>query len=249
MADRLAAAGRRVIAIDLRGFGRSSPVPAGFDFCGLVDDVVLVVEAFDLDEAVVVGHSMGGAIALGLAVFHADVVAARVRGLVLVSSTARGPADTRLNRAQLRALDWELFEWLGRRPRHGVALGRFNFGAAPRRHHVEVAQTIGFGNPVGPRRGFAQRLLGTDLTAQLADVQVPVLVLTGSMDRVVAPQESIRLGELLPTSRVEILAGGGHMLPIERAGEVAEHIVRFADGLGVRPASAVATDYQPTGNV
>jgi len=57
-----------VIAIDLRGFGRSSPVPAGFDFCGLVDDVVLVVEAFDLDEAVVVGHSMGGAIALGLAV-------------------------------------------------------------------------------------------------------------------------------------------------------------------------------------
>ena len=169
-----------VVAMDLRGFGRSTPVPDSFDFDGLVDDVVVVLAALDLRDVVVVGHSMGGTIALGLAVRHPDVVAERVRGLVLLNGTAHGPADDRPHRAMVRALDWDAMEQLGRHPRHGLVLTRNNFGTAPRRSDVEAARDLGLQSPVARRRGFARRLLGTDLSDELDRVAVPVLALAGS---------------------------------------------------------------------
>ena len=48
-----------------------------------------------------------------------------------------------------------------------------------------------------------------------------------------SPQESVRLGELLPDVRVVVVEGAGHMLPIERAGEVVERVLDFADELGI----------------
>ena len=95
MAARLAAGGCRVIAMDQRGFGRSSPVPPMFGFPGLVDDAATVLEHLDLRSAIVVGHSMGGGVALGLAVDRPEVVAQRVAAIVLVNSSgsrARRPA-------------------------------------------------------------------------------------------------------------------------------------------------------------
>ena len=233
MADGLVAGGCRVVAVDLRGFGQSSPVPHAFDLGDLVDDVALVLDEMDLHDVILVGHSMGGGLALGVAAWRPAVAASRLRGLVLLNSASRGPVDNRRNRAQLRVSEWERFERLGRHPRHGLALARWNFGDAPSKAQVEAARAIGLDSPVARRRGFALRLLNTDLTAHLADVRLPVLVLGGSRDRVVAPQESVRLGELLPDARVEIFEGAGHMLPIERAREVVERVLAFADELGV----------------
>ena len=167
LAARLAAEGRRVVAVDHRGFGRSSSVPPMFGFRGLVDDAATVLEALDLRRAIVVGHSMGGAVALGLSIHRPDVVADRVAALVLINSSARGPADRPLVRAQVTALDWPFLEGFSRHPRHGVVLARANFGAEPRRSHVEAARALGFDSPVERRRGFTRRLLGIDLTDAL----------------------------------------------------------------------------------
>jgi pimeloyl-ACP methyl ester carboxylesterase len=229
LAARLAAKGRRVVAVDHRGFGRSSSVPPGFGFRGLVDDAATVLEALDLRHAIVVGHSMGGGVALGLAIHRPDVVAERVAALVLVNSSARGPADRPLVRAQVTALDWPILESFSRHRRHGVVLARTNFGAQPRRSHVEAARALGLDSPVESRRGFARRLLGIDLTGALAAVELPVLVLSGSADRVVAPGESVRLATLIPGAQFKLFPDAGHMLPMERSTEVAELIVRFAD--------------------
>ena len=65
-------------------------MPPTFGFGGLVDDVATVLEALDLHDVVVVGHSMGGAVALGLAIDRPDVVAERVAALVVVNGSARG---------------------------------------------------------------------------------------------------------------------------------------------------------------
>ena len=61
---------------------------------------------------------------------------------------------------------------------------------------------------------------------------VPVLALAGSADRVVSPKESMRLARLVPDCRVAVVAGAGHMLPMERADEVADLIEGFMDELG-----------------
>ena len=226
LAPLLAAAGHRVIAVDQRGFGRSSATPDGFDFFGLVDDVATIADALDLEKSIVVGHSMGGLVALALTIHRPDATA-RVRGLVLLNSTGRLPPDTRFNRALVTAMDLPLLEGLNRHPRHGVLLARTNFGMAPRRTHIEAARLVGLDSPIARRRGFARRLLGTDLTASLSTVRLPVLLVAGSADRVVPVSASVLLRELLPDVRLEILNGAGHMLPMERAATAADLIVGF----------------------
>lgn len=229
LARRLAAGGRRVVAVDHRGFGGSSAVPSSFGFDGLVDDLETVLVALDLRGAIVVGHSMGGAVALGLAVQRPDVVADRVSALVLVNSSARGPADRPVLRAKAMALDWSVTERLGRHDRLGMVLARANFGSEPRRSHVEAVRAIGFASPAAHRPGFTRRLLGIDLSDRLSEVGVPVLVLAGAADRVLSPGESRRIADTVPCARLFVFEGAGHMLPVERSDQVAEQILRLAD--------------------
>ena len=228
MAAPLAAGGCRVIAVDQRGFGRSTPVPPMFGFSGLVDDAARVLEELDLRNAIVVGHSMGGGVALGLAVDRPEIVAQRVAAVVLINSSGRGPADRPLTRAKFTALDWQFLERLGRNPRHGLVLARANFGPEPRRSHVDAVRTIATDSPVERRRGFARRLLGIDLSRALSRVGVPVLVLAGAADAVVPIEESVRTVDLLPRARIETFANAGHMLPLECSDEVAERILALS---------------------
>ena len=181
---------------------------------------------------------MGGAVALGLAVSRPDVVKEHVAGLVLINSSARGPADRVLTRAKAAMLDWTVVERLSRHPRHGIASARKNFGVDPRRSHVAAARAIGYDSPISSRRGFSRRLLGIDLTTALPSIRLPVLAVAGSADRVVPPAGSVELAELIPGARFELIEGAGHMLPMERSADVADLIAQLAADLGgAEPAS------------
>ena len=235
LAAHLRDGGRRVIAVDQRGFGRSSAVPPAFGFGGMVDDVAEIIEALDLHDAVIAGHSLGGAVALGLAIDHPAVVARRVAALVLVNSAARGPADGRVIRAKAAALEWSLTERVGRHPRHGLVLARANFGAEPRRSHVVGVREVGFASPAAPRRGLTRRLLGTDLSERLGAIRVPVVVLAGGDDGVLSVHESERIVERVRGATLEVFPGAGHVLPVERSEAVADRILALGGpGVGDR---------------
>ena len=226
MAARLAAGGCRVIAMDQRGFGRSSPVPPMFGFPGLVDDAATVLEHLDLRSAIVVGHSMGGGVALGLAVDRPEVVAQRVAAIVLVDSSGRGPADRPLTRAKFTALDWQFLERLGRNPRHGLVLARANFGPEPRRSHVDAVRTIGTDSPVERRRGFARRLLGVDLTRALfADAKCRCSCWPAPPTPWFRSKSRCERSTSSPARALRRSRTPGHMLPIECSDEVAERIL------------------------
>jgi pimeloyl-ACP methyl ester carboxylesterase len=228
LAAQLRTAGLRVIAFDQRGFGRSSAVPPTFGFRGLIDDLAIVLSSLDLRDAIVVGHSMGGVVALGLAVQRPEVVADRVAALVVINGTARGPADRALQRVRAAALDWTVTEHVGRHPRHGLVLARGNFGLHAQRSHVAAVRTIGQASPAARRQGLTRRLLGIDLSDRLGEVNVPVVAVAGTLDRVIPASESERMVELLPRARLEVFSGAGHMVPLERPAEVVDVIVRLA---------------------
>jgi pimeloyl-ACP methyl ester carboxylesterase len=75
-------AGRRVIAVDLRGHGRTADLEGPFSFEGFADDVAALVRHLGLERADVLGYSLGGGAALQTAIRHPDLV----RRLVVVSA-------------------------------------------------------------------------------------------------------------------------------------------------------------------
>ena len=78
---------RRAVALDLRGHGRSEPPKDGdYSLAGMADDVAAVAETLELQRFVLLGHSMGGGVALAYAGRHPD----RVAGLVLVDPIGDG---------------------------------------------------------------------------------------------------------------------------------------------------------------
>jgi pimeloyl-ACP methyl ester carboxylesterase len=78
---------RRVVALDLRGHGRSEPPSSGdYSFAAMAGDVAAVADTLKLDRFVLVGHSMGGGVALTYAAAHPE----RVAGLILLDPVGDG---------------------------------------------------------------------------------------------------------------------------------------------------------------
>lgn len=101
--ETLAAAGYRAVAMDLRGYGGSDHTPHGYDPLTLAADVVGLIRTLGEQQAVVVGHGWGGAIAWTLAAQHPDVVRAiAVVGMphptVLREAFVSDPAQRKLGR-------------------------------------------------------------------------------------------------------------------------------------------------------
>jgi len=132
----------------------------------------------------VIGHSLGGLIALELAARHPSLV----RRLVLMDVPAVPAAATA--GARLAAL---------RRP--GVLADARSIGV--------VVMAVASANPVH-LLGATRASLASDLAAQAAAVQCPTLVLWGEFDAIVPLEVGHRLAELIPSARFEVLAGTGH---------------------------------------
>ena len=82
--ERLATAGYRVLNVDNRGHGRSGPHRERYDVWDMANDLMAVLDDAGVDEAVVVGLSIGGFAAIRMALRYPT----RVRGLVLADTTA-----------------------------------------------------------------------------------------------------------------------------------------------------------------
>ena len=91
--DRLTGSGRRVVALDCRGHGRSDKPhePSAYDGQAMSEDVVAVMDAAGVEQADLMGYSMGGAIALDLVVRYPE----RFRSVIIGGAGLREDrADT-----------------------------------------------------------------------------------------------------------------------------------------------------------
>ncbi|HET9730352.1 MAG TPA: alpha/beta fold hydrolase [Acidimicrobiia bacterium] len=230
--DELPKQGFRVIAFDHRGHGDSIVGETGHSLENLAADVRTVLTALDLREAVLVGHSMGGVAVQGFVIRFPDVAAERVAGIVLLSTlayTAFGSRSTR-TKARLEALTKRTPDssFLWKRPNLGLLAARVGFGKDPHPSHVELVRQMMLECPAETRRDAPRTLIGLDYTHDLPNVRMPTLVIGGSADVLTPPFEARRLAKLIPGARVEIMAGGGHMLMLERAEQLNRLITDFA---------------------
>jgi pimeloyl-ACP methyl ester carboxylesterase len=227
----LAAEGFRVIAYDHRGHGDSPVGPAGHGLDQIAADLRSVIEAMDLHDVVVVGHSMGGIATELLCVDHPDIARDRVAGIVLLSTLARSPfaANPRLGQVATWLTD-RLPDGAGvlRARDLGLVIARLGFGRSPSPSHVEATRQMILATDPRTRREATSALSGLDVTDRLATVDRPTLVVCGTADLITPVAESRRIARRIPGARLEILEGGGHMLMFEQPERLDDLIAEFA---------------------
>ena len=167
--DAFPAAGFRAVAFDSRGHGESVAGETGHSLDNLADDLRTVLEALDLHDVILVGHSMGGMAVQAFAIRHPDVLRARVRGLVLQSTSSHNlVSDARRIRATL-----ERIARLG--PDFGTFMRPRNLGLPPGAHRVRRRPVPESRRGDAPdarrvrRRDHARRAVGALLRLDLTD--------------------------------------------------------------------------------
>jgi len=182
-------------------------------------------------DAVLVGHSYGGGVALAAAAMAPE----RVRGLVSVAGIGPGCVSTwdevlaaPLAGPMLARAMWSMLPWLARQH---VAHSRrttppsWQALAEIRHRHGPVWRTV----------LLEQRELFASLDRwleRLDGIDVPALILADPTDRVVPISTARALHDRFPRSRLELVAGGGHLLPQRIPEVIATQIGEFVDSLG-----------------
>lgn len=221
---RTALAPRTALAIERPGWNGSAPASLE----GNAARSVAALDAAGAEQAVVVGHSFGAAVAVWLAINRPE----RVRALVLAAPAA--------NRASLVPLDYLLAAPVLGDALSAAALSGAGMAlvAAPLR--ARLARALSVEDPYLRRmartlldpvawRAFAaeQRTLVRELPlleGGLASVSAPVTILAGTADRVVPLSSARALAAAIASARLTELPGANHLLPQHRAAEVASAV-------------------------
>jgi pimeloyl-ACP methyl ester carboxylesterase len=199
----------RAVAIDLPGHGASPPPgdATSLTLAGYRDSVGALSEALALGPSVLVGHSMGGMVAIDAALTWPE----KVEALVLCGTAPRLPVREDLL-ALIREDHARVPEWMAE---HGLSP---RVKPAVRRGFV-AAGTV---TPADVMLADFAAVRATDLTARLHALSCPLVWLDGADDRI-APAHGGRPGD------VRTLEGVGHVVPVEAPGAVVEAVTALLD--------------------
>lgn len=220
----------RVLAVDLRGHGRSVAGDEGYGMDVLGRDVASLLTELDLRDALVVGHSMGGMATLAFAVDHPEVRRQRVAGLGLVATAAARPFPNALV-PRLAALGGFIVERLdsGRPvPSYrfsgndlSLFLVRSVFGRAASGAAIEQVRASIEGTDDEALQRSLVGIFDHDATEGLPEVDTPAFVVVGRRDVLTPVPFARAMAEGLPDADLTILPGAGHQLMQERPDELA----------------------------
>jgi pimeloyl-ACP methyl ester carboxylesterase len=215
----------RVIRMDTRGSGLSRTAPAPFTMSDLADDAAAVLRATGVEQARVLGLSMGGMIAQELALRHPALVSE----LFLVATRPPTPAQI--------AGSPELTDRAFDRPEPGESREAFLRslwaahaapGFAEREPGLLDELVEQLGQRRTPRSGVMNQslaILGWHGPRRLRRLAVPTTVVHGAVDRLTPVGNGMRLARLIPGARYVEIPEVGHLVPLE-AGDVLADLLR-----------------------
>ncbi|HYB89766.1 MAG TPA: alpha/beta hydrolase [Candidatus Binataceae bacterium] len=208
------------VALDLPGHGRSSGVEGLMSVPDYADFVVAFLDALKVGSAVIAGWSMGGAIAMDLALRYP----ARVEALVLVATAAKfNVAKDRID--ALRAVT------MGRAPQAFTTDGysprtlKENFDVV-REGWMEQIKT-------DPRVRYTDMLACSqvDLRESIAKIDKPTVIFAGADDQGTTVADAELIKSKIRGAKLKVVADAGHMIPSERPGELNGAIEQFLSEL------------------
>ncbi|MDR6858740.1 alpha/beta fold hydrolase [Variovorax guangxiensis] len=197
----------RLVVPDLPGHGRSaSPRSRRYTIDAFVNDLVLLFDKLRLDDAILVGLSMGGTIAQRFALAHPS----RLRALVLVGATPHGLGPDVNVKNVLQAIDT-----VGVTAASQAVIDR-SFGSAASAELLAFAREQVAHTPEFVAREAIVSLNEADSRAQLARLALPTLVVCGEEDAITPPAESHALAAGIPGAILQLVPSAAHFPMLEQ---------------------------------
>jgi pimeloyl-ACP methyl ester carboxylesterase len=220
----------RVIAFDHRA--RTDRWQGEYDLDDLADDCVALMDELGIERCVLGGMSMGGFMALPLALRHPE----RLDGLILISSKAQDYSDedlidieehlARLEQAGEVTEDFAAWE-------RDLVMGATTQRERPDlvRHWMDRWKTRPAGSVVGEFRSWMNK---QDMTPRLGEIDLPALVIHGTEDAVVPIEAGRAMADAMADARFAAIERSGHTTTVEQPDAVNAAIRSFLDELPLR---------------
>jgi pimeloyl-ACP methyl ester carboxylesterase len=219
----------RIYALDFWGFGESDKHKATYDIRDYVHMVVQFMDQMGIAQAPIFGHSMGGTVAMSVALDHPD----RVRQVAVTGSPMDGESLSFL----LKIAGWELIgQLLWRFPPllNLILWGYSPFVAAGKGIHQQMMEHVARSTWMSFSGSIAS-LRMVDLRPRLPGLKMPALGIYGAKDGVVHPNQADVLRALVPGARVEVFREAKHF-PMQSEPESFNRILtEFLDRGGGEP--------------
>jgi pimeloyl-ACP methyl ester carboxylesterase len=216
----------RTLALDYRDVGDSDPAPGPYTIAEVADDVHALARALEIERASVVGISMGGFVALELALRHPDLV----DRLVLVVTSAGGPTHVSTSREIMQLLmpgDEEVESGEGARRVCAAVAGP---GFAERHpEEIDAFVEIARHRPL-TRDAYLRQLHACrahDVSDRLGAIGAPTLVLHGDADPLVPVENGRHLAAGIAGARLVVYPGVGHIPEVEIAERFNDDLLGF----------------------
>jgi 3-oxoadipate enol-lactonase len=213
----------RVLLYDLRGHGQTSSGEANGTLRQLGDDLVALMDAIAVDRADVAGFSLGGTIAMRAGIDHSD----RIRRLALVATSSRvGRSAAEWYRQRVEMVDRKdplLQQTLDRDTAdvYAEAPAELEEGLLIRRQ--STADPRGYGNACAAMAG----LNASPLDPELHAITAVTLIVAADRDKHCPPRAAEIIASGIGGSRLEIIPGAGHAIPVEKPRELASLLNSF----------------------
>ena len=218
----------RVITYDLRGFGKSLPVPGEFAH---YLDLVSILDQLEIDRCILIGCSKGGGVVLDAAL----AVPEKVAGLVVVAGIAHG---LDLDEEPIPPPQWE------------EAVKAFQEGDLDRTNELEVQMWVdGYGQPVGRADqhlretirqmneialknekaavGATETVLEPRVGGRLGEISVPAYFINGDLDEPIIPPALDAMAAQIPLASRAVIRGTAHLPNLEKPAEFNQLIGEF----------------------
>lgn len=213
----------RVLAMDLRGFGNSTLDDDQFMIETMADDVIALLDHLKLRQAVIVGFSMGGFVALRVAERNPE----RVQSLVLIDTSSKAPSDNgKIGTADelIQVKTKGLYDY-------SVSFAHEALCNATLISRPEITQFLVDMSTGASIKGVGGALIAmaarSDTTEALASFKAPVLILVGDQDQILPLEDSKLMLSKLPQAKFAIIPGAGHFTPVENAAVVNSQLGSF----------------------
>jgi 2-hydroxy-6-oxonona-2,4-dienedioate hydrolase len=197
-----------VIAPDLPGFGGSRNMPGETSMSGLARAVVACLDELGVKHFILVGHSMGGAVAQQIALDFGS----RIERLVLYGTSCSGTLPER----------FESFDQsIARLRSQGVAAHAERviptwFVDGANSTHYETCRRAADDMALEAAVLAQEAISRWSVCAQLSQVRIPTMVIAGDRDRSCSPNEAYRLWQSIPDARLCIMPNCAHAVHLER---------------------------------